>query len=559
MTGTERNSTAKTFEPIDPSIVGEQYLDGVQTIIDNLDELKNAEDARQASMKSPYTIRQIFSEHPEYWEKDSGVVLTPEQREAAWCIANCKTRNMGGFTASYCPKCGYSSLHYKSCGNRNCPSCQYPLQQQWIEDRRKEVVPGQPYYHVILTCDHRLNPLFACNQKLLVGLYFSCASAAVIDLCRDTHYLGGTPGIIAVLHSWRQDLLPHWHLHCIISGCGLTSDKRFVSILDKKKSRSNQPLEDTSDADTSDCIDDEDDESENKDADHADFFLPLAALMNLFRNKFMDGLRDLWKTHQLVIPDSHMEWNDFSTWASFCREVSKTKWIGKIVKAFHPHGTTDAIDYLARYVFRTAISNNRIVRYDGEHVTFTVRDNHNPGQKKECTLHVKEFIHRFLFHVLDKYVTRVRYSGYLCNNQRKKNLQLIAKLTGITSMLKNWPSDDDSSTNENEQTTPVLQRKSAPTAPIQEEETDTHKDIENMMHKFFSTDICHCPKCNSQLIVWPPRPKCTYGTNMPLNEFPERTPEMERRFKAAAARADKANQATLELMKKVAARAKANQ
>ena len=80
-----------------------------------------------------------------------------------------------------------------------------------------------------------------------------------------------------------------------------------------------------------------------------------------------------------------------------------------------------------------------------------------------------------------------------------------------------------------------------------------------MMHKFFSTDICHCPKCNSQLIVWPPRPKCTYGTNMPLNAFPERTPEMERRFKAAAARADKANQATLELMKKVAARAKANQ
>lgn len=468
----------------------EAFREIIKDIPSCIEQLKENEDARQKNMEHPYIIRTIFSDHPECWDNKHGASLSKEQEKAAWCIANCKTRNMNGFTAGVCPGCGYTVLHYKSCGNRNCPSCQLPMQMQWIEERKKEVIPGQPYFHIILTCDHRLNPLFQYNQKLLVGLYHSCASSAIIDLCRDPHYLGAVPGIISVLHSWKQDLLPHWHLHCVVSGCGLTDTNQFVSILDSRKPRRTGSVpEETQWNELAEACVDDDDEDEIQDAENTVYFLPMEALTNLFRNKFMDGLRKLWAKKELIIPESHPEWKDFIIWSDFCRSVSTTKWVGKLVKAFHGKGKTNAIEYLARYVFRTAISNSRITDYDGKHVTFRVRDNHNPGQHMECRLSAEEFIRRLLSHVLDSRVTRVRYSGFLNCARRRKNLCLIAKLLKHEQMLKFW-SDEPPQVQDSDR----------------RQDADEKLSMSEMMASFFQKDICNCPHCKSPLILWPPRP-----------------------------------------------------
>ena len=500
------DSSASSTQNV-PSIYIDQYLDGVHDILADLDRLKDAEDARQTSMEHPYWIRKIFSDHPECWSPDGNVVLTKQQEKTAWCIANCKTRGMNGFSAVKCTRCGYSALHYKSCGNRNCPSCQLPMQMEWVADRTLEVIPGQPYYHFILTCDHRLNPLFRCNQKLLVSLFFSSCSSAIIELSKDPHYLGAVPGIISVLHSWQQNLLPHWHLHCIVSGCGLTDDKQFVSLIDVNKARHQKHMKESehaeNDTDVTDCIDEEEDNPVEDSHDPFagnDYFLPVSALMNLFRNKFMDGIRKYWEKGQLVIPAEHPEWQELSAWSEFCRSIADAKWVGKLVKAFHGQGKTNAIDYLARYVFRTAISNNRIVAYDGKNVTFTVRDNDHPGKKKQCALSAEEFIHRFLLHIPEKNISRVRYSGFLCNAQRAKNLHLIAVQLNNATMLKNWPGSQENTCQQNKS---VLPETCLVDHDIQPKHTTA--TAEELMMKYFSRDICQCPVCKGALIVWPPR------------------------------------------------------
>ena len=513
----EKNTT---MNPIDPIICGQEYSDGTTFIMDHLPELMQEEDNRQANLKHPYVIRDIFKDHPECWSKDSGVSLRPEQYTAAWCIANCKTRGMNGFTASYCPKCGYKSLHYKSCCNRNCPSCQLPTQMQWVEDRKKEVIPDQPYYHIIFTSDHRLTPLFYANQKTLYGLYSQCASSAIIDLCNDPHYLGATPGIISVLHTWRQDLLPHVHLHCIVSGCGLTKDKKFVSLLDVHQNADTSDLSESCTIADSALLDDDDDSSNDAMA-NCPYFLPMEPLTNLFRNKFMDKLRDLWKEKKLVIPNSHPEWNDFAIWSEFCKDVSSVKWVGKIVNAFHGKGEVNAIDYLARYVFRTAISNNRITDYDGKNVTFRVRDNDHPGQHKDCKLSAEEFIRRYLFHVLDARVPRVRYAGFLSCNSRSKNLRLIAEQLQIPSMLEIWaPKKAEEASSDNCSASSKTSSWKTVKLPI-----------EQTMFKFYRIDVCQCPNCNSPLVMWPPKVRRDLGFWRP-----KLSPEKERIIKFKAAR-----------------------
>lgn len=307
----------------------------------------------------------------------------------------CKTEELG-FNASLCPNCGIQ-LHYASCNNRNCPCCQWPSQQGWIAQRENEVIPEIPYYHVILTVPHDLNPLIRLNEKLLLGKLFSCSSQAVIDLSKDKHFLGAVPGIVSVLHTWRQDLLPHYHVHMIVSGGGLNPLGKFVSQNDASRNRKKKPVYE------------------------GGFFLPMPALTKLFRGKLMSAVKILWKKNLLVLPKANI-YTDPNGWAAFCEKLYTTKWVGNIVRTFNGNG--NAIEYLARYTFRTAISNSRIMDYDGETVTFSVT-NRDTRAKEPVTLPAMEFIRRFLSHVLPKGFTRVRYSGFLSNARKTRKLQSI--------------------------------------------------------------------------------------------------------------------------------------
>ncbi len=343
-------------------------------------------------MNSDYPIRQIFQDHQkEIWK----MPLNDAQRQAARMIAMCRTEELG-FSAAYCPNCG-KQLHYISCNNRNCPCCQWSSQQEWILLRENEVIAGIPYYHIILTVPHELNPLILLNESLLLGKLFSCSSRAVIDLCGDRRFLGAVPGIISVLHTWRQDLLVHYHIHLIVSGGGLNTLGQFIVQRDPSRNRKKQP------------------EFEGG------FFLPMAALTDLFRGKMMDAVKRLRRKRLLKLPHSTV-YTDPAGWDAFCDRLYEKKWVGKIVQTFNGKG--NAIEYLARYTFRTAISNSRILGYDGKMVTFAVADRES-GEKRQVTLPAMEFIRRFLTHVLPKGFSRVRYSGFLSNARKKHNLEII--------------------------------------------------------------------------------------------------------------------------------------
>ena len=296
---------------------------------------------------------------------------------------------------------------YASCNNRNCPCCQWPSQQGWIAQRENEVIPEIPYYHVILTVPHDLNPLIRLNEKLLLGKLFSCSSQAVIDLSKDRHFLGAVPGIVSVLHTWRQDLLPHYHVHMIVSGGGLNHLGQFISQNDPSRNRKKKP------------------EYEGG------FFLPMPALMKLFRGKLMAAVKGLWKKNLLVLPKANI-YTDPNGWAAFCEKLYTTKWVGNIVRTFNGNG--NAIEYLARYTFRTAISNSRIMDYDGETVTFSVTNRDTRG-KESVRLPTMEFIRRFLSHVLPKGFTRVRYSGFLSNAWKTRKLQSIHRQRHLTAYV----------------------------------------------------------------------------------------------------------------------------
>lgn len=340
-----------------------------------------------------YLIRTIFQDYREQILNDTS--LNEIQKQTATMISMCKTEELG-FQVSVCPNCG-RQVHYASCNNRNCPCCQWASQQGWIKKRENEIVPDIPYYHIVLTLPHELNLLIQYNMKLMLSKLFSCSAKAVIDLCKDRRFLGAVPGIVSVLHTWTQDLLPHYHVHMIVSGGGLNELGQFVSQNDPTRNRNKQRKFE------------------------GGFFLPMPALTKLFRGKMMNAVKILRRMGKLVLPDSNI-YTDPIGWASFCDKLYETDWVGYLARTFNGNG--NAIEYLARYTFRTAISNNRILNYDGNTVTFSVTDR-NTREKKQVCISAMDFIKRVLSHVLPKGFTRVRYFGFLSNARRTCKLKLI--------------------------------------------------------------------------------------------------------------------------------------
>ena len=367
-------------------------------------------------------------------------LFTEEQRKAACLMASCKTPSMGTYV-EYCPECEkVVGVHYCSCNNRNCPTCQYPLQKKWIEMRKSEVIPDTPYFHIILTLPHELNPLIMQNPERTLGILFRTSAAAVIEMCKER--LGAKPGIISVLHTWTQDLQAHYHIHMICTAGGLDDTGWYKSLtgLYRKDDPEDMTDEEGESAKTKACMDsfqaedldvaaelDTADRTQEEDSSPAGkkklFFLPVKVLMQLFRGKFMAELRSLYDEHKLQL-QNHLEYlNDPYAWSVYCHSLYETAWVGYIARTFEGRG--NAIDYLARYTFRTAISNSRIISYDGERVSFTVRNNKIPGQKDVVTLDVHRFIRRLLSHILPKGFTRVRFYGFLANSQKRTCLNKI--------------------------------------------------------------------------------------------------------------------------------------
>lgn len=391
------------------------------------DSTKFSSDATgQPSMD--YPIREIFQTfYPEFSHSN---YVSSEQAKAAGCISHCKT-GLLGYNISFCESCGHLQMHACSCNNRNCPSCQSTLEQKWIMARNSELIEGCSYYHVIFTVPHELNDLIYQNQKLLYNLMFSSASNTLLNLCHDKKHMGATPGIILVLHTWGQQLNYHPHLHCCLSGGGLTDSSQFVES----------------------C--------------HKGFLLPVKAVGKMFRGKFLEKLKSFYDNGLLNLSGKCSTLNNHYQWKRFIDLLYSKDWCPFIKETFNGNG--NAITYLARYAYRTAISNNRIVSVTDDTVSFRYKDYADNSVTKIKTVRGEEFIRLFLQHILPKGFNRVRCSGFLSNCCKTKKLKLIHKLRGTIFMSN----------------------------PVK------GKRISELLKMLYNKDICVCPECKGHLTLFP--------------------------------------------------------
>lgn len=333
------------------------------------------------------SIQQIFSNS--YDDFSSSHAQTPVQVKAAYSIIDCKTGILGA-NVSQCSDCGHIEYHNNSCRNRNCPNCQAVKKEIWVDKRRAEVI-NSPYFHVVFTLPHELNSLIYNNQTLLYNLLHKCSSETLLELSSNKKYLGATPGIIQVLHTWNQALDYHVHMHCIISGGGLTSDRKIL------RSKGN-------------------------------FFIPVHVLRDKFKGKYLYHLNQLYLSQSLYIPKIMERLNDISEWNAFRNSLYERDWCPYIKETFNGFG--NAIEYLGRYTHKIAISNSRIISVSKTNVTFSARALRKGEPRRTITLSNVEFIRRFLMHVLPSGFQKIRYYGFLNNRMKSHNLKLIFKLQG---------------------------------------------------------------------------------------------------------------------------------
>ncbi len=310
------------------------------------------------------------------------------QAKAAHSIMNCKSGKLG-CNISICNDCGYTDFHNNSCRNRNCPGCQAVLKELWIDKRKSEVI-DTPYFHVVFTVPSELNALIYSNQELLYSLLHRSSAETLLELSGNKKYLGATPGIIQVLHTWGQELHFHPHIHCIVSGGGLTSDKKLKTC-------------------------------------GSGFFIPAKVMASKFRGKLLSGLDSYYKSGSLSLPSCKKLQNSYE-WNELKNKLYTKVWCPDIRETFNGFG--NAIEYLGRYTHKIAITNARILHVTPEHVTFTAKDYKNNSVIKEVTLSCKEFIRRFMMHVLPSGFQKIRYYGFLNNRSKQKNLKIIFTFQG---------------------------------------------------------------------------------------------------------------------------------
>jgi hypothetical protein len=308
----------------------------------------------------------------------------------------CRTATLGGHKVK-CDRCGHIEISYNSCRNRHCPKCQILQKEKWIESRNKDLLPIQ-YFHVVFTVASELNPLVIMNQKVMYDLMFRSVSETLTELSDNPKHLGARIGFMSVLHTWGQNLMDHPHIHCIVTGGGLSSDgDRWVSC--RKR-----------------------------------FFIPVRVMSALFRGKLLAYLKSAFEAGEFIFPGGIVHLKESHVFERFRKQLYHKKWVVYCKPPFD--GAKGVLQYLGRYTHRIAISNNRILTAENGTVTFRWRDYSDGNTQKTMALKVEEFIRRYLLHVLpDRYV-RIRHFGLLANRSRKDNITLCRELLGTSAVIE---------------------------------------------------------------------------------------------------------------------------
>ncbi len=329
------------------------------------------------------TVQQVLQKHPPAFCKNAHAAKVLHR------IKSCRTATLG-YHVYQCTDdgCGYIKYQYHSCRDRHCPNCGAVKKQEWIEARSRELLPVK-YYHVVFTIPHELNSVVMGHRRLLYKLLFDASAQTLLTFSKDEKYLGATPGIISVLHTWGQQLSFHPHIHCIVSGGGITGDNSWRSAT----------------------------------KNDWQFLFPVKAMSTVYRAKFLQALKQMIDKGEVILPDNKDE-------KQLLNLLYHKDWV---VYAKAPFGGPQAvIEYLGRYTHKVAISNHRIVRInEQEHtVSFAYKDYADGSKQKEMTLSVQEFVRRFEHHILPERFTKIRTYGYLANRNRHR------RINGVLTKMK---------------------------------------------------------------------------------------------------------------------------
>jgi len=328
--------------------------------------------------------------------------LTEHQRQVLSDIKNCRTGHFGAHLYM-CPNCEKTHLLNNSCRNRNCPVCQGNKQRKWVEKQCSNLL-NVPYYHVVFTVPEILNPLFLFRPKILYSILFSSVWKTIKKFFNDEKFFGGKGAMLSVLHTWGQTLMLHPHLHCIIPGAGIDKNGNFAIIKGNDK-----------------------------------YLFPVKALGTVFRAKFAAELTLQAKIHHFEIPTDMRRLMFSKNWVVFCKR---------------PFGNPQAVvAYLGRYTYKSAISQNRILRDNDGKISFSYKDYRNKGINKEMELPAAEFFRRYALHILPKKFIKIRHFGMLSNSNRKT---FVEKGASIVGKFENKTIEANRQKKENDTFTPSL-------------------------------------------------------------------------------------------------------
>ena len=321
-------------------------------------------------MKPKYKVADILTLENDHLECQS---FTSWHYRTLLAIKKCRTQALGGHI-DQCTCCKKIHISYNSCRNRHCPTCQGHKREQWIQARETELL-NVPYFHVVFTIPHEFNRFCLLYGKEIYNALFTASWQTIKKFSRTE--MDVTAGMIAVLHTWGQNLSLHPHLHCIVPNGGVTKANHWKPGKQYKK-----------------------------------FLFSVKAMSKMFKAKFIA----LTRKQKLPIPQTTYD------------KVYKKKWV---VYAKEPFGKPQyVVEYLGRYSHKIAISNHRILAINKpkRQVTFSAKEYRKNGKKITLTLSTKEFIKRFQLHVLPKRFTRIRHYGFLSSSWKKEKLPRLQAL-----------------------------------------------------------------------------------------------------------------------------------
>lgn len=276
----------------------------------------------------------------------------PHHLRTLQALSHCRSASLGGHV-DQCESCGKLRISYNSCRNRHCPKCQGLAQQRWVEAREADLLPVA-YYHLVFTLPDKLNALCMNHPRQLYHLLFRCAWETVQTFAAEHKYLGAQPGMVGVLHTWGQNLSLHPHIHAIVPGGGLSPQGKWRAAKGRNK-----------------------------------FLFPVKAMSQVFRGKFVAGLRRLEKNGEVNGSDEY-------SWKELLRSLYEKPWVVYARRPFA--GPEQVIRYLGRYTHRIAISNHRLRSIEAGNISFSWKDYRKGGAKKLMSLTATEFLRRYCLH-----------------------------------------------------------------------------------------------------------------------------------------------------------------